>query len=326
MLEAMIHAEVGDDVLGDDPTVVVLEELAAAKTGFEAGLYMPSGTMSNQVALATHTHPGEAVIFERQAHMLYYEVGAPGIISGVISWTIEGHDGYMDPAEVERVITHESEHTPGTSLICVEDTHNRHGGTVVPLDVLEGYRAAAAKHGVKLHMDGARVFNAAVAQGVDVKEIVKGFDSVSICLSKGLRCPVGSVLLGSREFIGKARRVRKRLGGGMRQVGLLAAAGILALEKYVDRLADDHRRAKELAVGINQLKGISVNMASVQTNMVMADTELPVEPWHAALTAAGIGCFPVAPNRLRFVFHADLNDEHVALALSTIRSISQSLS
>ncbi len=321
MYEAMRSADLGDDVLGDDPTVTRLEGLAAGMLGKEAALFMPSGTMSNQVALASHCERGDAAIFERESHMLYYEVGATSVIAGVVSWTLPSDRGAMDPAEVARAITVESDHTPGTTLLCVENTHNRHGGAVIPIETLRAYREIAQRTGIRIHMDGARVFNASVASGVPVSEIAATADSVSVCLSKGLRSPVGTVLCGPRPFIDKARRWRKRLGGGMRQSGLLAACGIVSLTRYVDRLADDHRRAKRLAAAINELRGIRVDMAAVQTNMVIPTTDAPAERWQAALAEQGVACLPTARHRVRFVLHADVDDEGLERAVQALRTV-----
>jgi threonine aldolase len=216
------------------------EQLAAQMVGKEAAVFVPSGTMGNQMAIATHTKPGDAIIVEEEAHVIFYEVGAPAVFANVLTWTLPSDRGVMDPSEMRRRITKRNIHTPGTTLICIEDTHNRAGGTVIPLDVLAEYRKVGDEFGIKIHVDGARIFNAAVAQGVHVSEITKHVDTVNFCLSKGLRAPVGSILAGPAEFIDAARFWRKRLGGGMRQAGILAACGIISLTKMVVRLAEDH--------------------------------------------------------------------------------------
>jgi len=326
MYEAMATAPLGDDVLGDDPTVVQLEELAAKMTGKEVGLFVPSGTMSNQLALASHCQPGDAILIEEEAHILYYEVGAPALLAGVVSWTLPSQRGAIDPDYLDRRVLKANLHTPGTSLICLENTHNRAGGAIIPLEMMEAYRGVADKHGIKVHLDGARVFNAAVALGLPVDHITCHVDSVSICLSKGLRSPIGSVLCGSAELIDKARIWRKRLGGGMRQAGILAACGIVSLTKMVDRLAEDHSRAKRLATSIQDLPGLSLDLATVETNMVLVNTEAPATDWQAWLQEEGLLCFPVASHRLRLVFHGDIDDDKTDRAILAFQNVSGKLS
>jgi threonine aldolase len=316
MFEAMQRMPVGDDVLGDDPTVTELERLAAETMGKEAALFVPSGTMGNQIALACHCRPGDAILIEEEAHILYYEVGAPALIAGVVSWTLPSHRGTMDPDVVESRILKANLHTPGTALLCLENTHNRAGGSIIPLETMARYADVAERHRIKVHLDGARVFNAAVALGVPVSQIAAHVHSVNFCLSKGLRSPVGSVLCGDADFIDRARIWRKRLGGGMRQSGLLAACGIVSLTQMVDRLADDHRRAKELGSALNQIPGLRVDMETVETNMVLVHTETPATEWQVRLEAQGVWCFAVAPNRLRMVLHADIDDAKLAQAIA----------
>lgn len=325
MYEAMANAPLGDDVLGDEPTVSKLESIAAAKVGKEDALFVPSGTMGNQIALTVHCDRGDAVLIEEEAHMVYYEVGGPGILANVVTWTLPSDKGVMDPQVVESHVLRRSLHTPGTSLLCLENTHNRGGGTIIPLDTLDAYQTLCQKHGMKIHLDGARVFNAAVALGVDVKEITAKVDTVNFCLSKGLRSPVGSLLCGPADFIGKARIWRKRLGGGMRQAGILAACGIVSLEKMVDRLEDDHRRARALAQAISQVPGLSIDWDRVQTNIVLVQTESPAEEWCNALHDQGVWCFPVAPHRFRLVFHADVDDEAIAHAESAFKRLASAV-
>lgn len=321
MFEAMQSAALGDDVLGDDPTVIELEQLAAKMVGKEAAVFVPSGTMGNQMAIATHTKPGDAIIVEEEAHVIYYEVGAPAVFANVLTWTLPSDRGVMDPSEIRRRITKRNIHTPGTTLICIEDTHNRAGGTVIPLDVLAEYRKVADEFGIKIHVDGARIFNAAVAQGVHVSEITKHVDTVNFCLSKGLRAPVGSILAGPAEFIDAARFWRKRLGGGMRQAGILAACGLISLTKLVDRLAEDHARARVLVTELGSLPGISCDPDANPTNLVMLNTEKPAAEWAAALHEKGVWAMPAASHRLRLVTHADFTDEHLEFALGVFRSV-----
>lgn len=323
MFEAMHAAPLGDDVLGDDPTVMRLEELAAEVTGKEEALFVPSGTMGNQIALACHCERGDAIIVEQEAHILYYEVGAAAAVAGVVSWTLPSTLGVIDPDQVEQHVLRQDLHTPGTTLLCVENTHNRAGGTIVPEETMARYRVIANNHGLKIHLDGARIFNAAVALGTTVEEITQHVDSVSFCLSKGLRSPVGSLLCGPAAFIDKARRWRKRLGGGMRQAGILAACGVVSLTRMVDRLAEDHQRARKLAEAIGQFRGIRVNLDSVQTNMVLAEFDHPAALWQEELRDRGVLALAPARNRLRFVLHADIDDEKLTHAVKAIREIAE---
>lgn len=319
MYAAMLSAPLGDDVLGDDPTVSELESLAAEMVGMDAAVFVPSGTMGNQIALACHCNPGDAILIEQDAHILYYEVGAPAVIAGVVSWTLASYRGAMDPDDVEARVLRANLHTPGTKLICLENTHNRAGGAIIPQGHMASYREIANRWGIRVHLDGARVFNAAVAQGLPVKSITQYADSVSICLSKGLGSPVGSVLCGSSEFIDKARIWRKRLGGGMRQAGLLAACGIVSLTKMVDRLADDHGRAKKFAAALTNLRGLRCESDSVETNMVMIQTEGEAADLQTKLQPLGILCLPAARQRLRCVFHADISDEKTERAVEAFK-------
>jgi len=321
MFEAMQAAPLGDDVYGDDPTVIKLESLAAEMTGKEAALFVPSGTMGNQIALATHCKPGDAILIEEQAHILYYEVGAPALLAGVVSWTLRSDQGVMDVADIERHILKQSDHTPATALLCLENTHNRAGGTIIPLETMAAYHTLAQAHGMKVHLDGARVFNAAVALGVPVSEIAKKVDSVNFCLSKGLRSPVGSLLCGKADFIESARRWRKRLGGGMRQAGILAACGIVSLTKMVDRLAEDHARARRLAEAVSGLPGLSVDMQTVQTNMVFVNTAKPAADWQAAMVDKKIHFSTYGSNRFRMVLHGDIDDAKLEQTVLAFRDV-----
>lgn len=323
MYEAIRATPLGDDVLGDDPTVIELERLAADRVGMESAMYVPSGSMGNQIALATHTRPGDAAIFEEEAHMLFYEGGAPGVIAQVVMRTVPS-DGVMDPLEVEKRVLARSLHTPGTVVLCVENTHNRKGGAVTPPSVMADYRRIADRHAMRVHLDGARVFNAAVALGVDVREITQHVDSVSFCLSKGLGSPVGSVLCGNTEFIQAARFWRKRLGGGMRQAGILAACGIVSLQKMVDRLAEDHRRAQELASRLRSIPGLKVPNV-VETNILMVDTVAPATEWVAAIRERNVWGMAFSPTRIRLVFHYDVDDAGVDSAASAFAEASVSV-
>lgn len=324
MYEAMLTAPLGDDVLGDEPTVAKLETIAAEQMGKEAAMFVPSGTMGNQIAIACHTERGDAILVEEEAHVLYYECGGPGVLSGVVTWTLPSHRGVMDPAVVESHVVKRSLHTPGTVLLCIENTHNRAGGTVVPLDLMRAYRSAADRHGMKIHLDGARVYNAAAALGVPVCEISQHVDSVNFCLSKGLGAPVGSVLCGTSAFIEKARQWRKRLGGGMRQSGILAACGIVSLTQMVDRLPEDHRRARALASALERVPGLSIDWETVQTNMVLVQTDAPASSWLSALEAQKVLALPTGPNTIRLVTHADVGDDQIDRAVAAFRGASVS--
>ncbi|HSD85267.1 MAG TPA: low-specificity L-threonine aldolase [Anaerolineae bacterium] len=272
MREAMYRAEVGDDVFSDDPTVNRLEALAAAKLGKEAAVFVASGTLGNLTSLLTHCQRGEEVIVGDQAHIFRYEAGGSSALGGIAQFQIPNHpDGTLPLDRVEAAIRGNDQHEARTRLIALENTHNRCGGTVLPLSYMKQVRELANRHNLRIHLDGARIFNAAVALGVDVKEITQYADSVTFCLSKGLSAPVGSVICGSPEFIAQARRYRKMLGGGMRQAGVLAAAGIVALEKMIDRLAEDHAHARRLAEGLADTPGVAVDLDRVQTNIIYFD-------------------------------------------------------
>ena len=324
MYQAMASAELGDDVLGDEPTVQKLEELAAVKTGKEAGLFVPSGTMGNQIALATHTKPGDSVLFEDEAHMVYYEAGAPAVIARVVTRSMSSVDGVVPPSEISKRALVKSEHTPGTTLVCLENTHNRHGGAVTPVEDHAEYRRVADELGLKLHLDGARVFNAAVALKVDAREITQHVDTVNFCLSKGLCSPVGSLLCGPSDFITEARFWRKRLGGGMRQAGIIAACGIVSLTSMVDRLAEDHAKAKRLQEACEEIHGLSPLHS--MTNILMIDTERPATEWVERLEEKGVRCSAFAPNRIRFVTHRDVSDEEIGYAIDALSTLSDELS
>lgn len=324
MYEAMMNAPLGDDVLGDEPTVRELEHLAAKILGKEAAVFVPSGTMGNQIALLAWTQPGDAIIVEQDAHILFHESGGPGAHSGVITWTLPSENGAMDPAMVEERVTSPSLHTPTTRLICVENTHNRKGGTIIPQDKMRAYRDIADRRGLRVHLDGARMFNAAVAQKLPPREIAQYADSVNFCLSKGLSCPVGSLVTGPLDFIERARQHRKRMGGAMRQAGVLAACGLYALNHLVDRLTEDHAKARRLAEALAQLPGIRIDMETIQTNIVLVNTDAPASDWQARLNENGVRCFAVAPNRLRCVLHREIDDQKLEHAICVFRDLSLS--
>lgn len=326
MYAAMAKAPLGDDVLGDDPTVRELEETAAAMLGHEVAVFVPSGTMGNQIALAVHCQRGDALIAEEEAHILYYEVGAPAVIAGALTITVRSDRGVMDPQEISRRFMQRSLHTPGTVLLCVENTHNRAGGTVVPLESMRAYRHLCDEKRMRFHLDGARVFNAAVKLGVNVRDITSLTDSVSVCLSKGLRSPVGSLLSGGRGFIDEARIWRKRLGGGMRQSGLLAACGLVSLTQMVDRLSEDHARARTLAERLSEMPGVSVDLETVQTNMVIARVDGDASTWVAELSRNGVAALPTSASTVRFVLHADIDDKSLQTAIDRLSEVAVAMS
>ncbi|GGJ65987.1 threonine aldolase family protein [Deinococcus aquiradiocola] len=317
MRRAMHEAVVGDDVYAEDPTVSELQREAADLLGFEAGLFMPSGTMTNQVAIAVHTQRGQEVICPEGSHIYEWELGMMATFSGVVPRFVPAPRGVPDPDDVRRAIRRSIHQSP-SGMISLEDTHNKAGGTVLPLEVLAGVRDVAEQEGLPLHLDGARMMNAAAAQGVRPSDIARHFHSVSLCLSKGLGAPVGSVLLGSRDFIGAAHRYRKMMGGGMRQAGILAAAGLIALREGPALLQEDHRRARELAVTLKEA-GYDVDLETVQTNMIYAtlpDAQTRVNAW----AARGLLASALDHDRVRFVLHHQITDDLLAHAQDIIRS------
>ena len=330
MREAMYHAEVGDDVYGEDPTINRLQELAAQRMGKEAALFVPSGTMGNAIAMLTHTGRGQAVIVGDESHVYHYEAGGVSTLGGAPMWVVPTHpDGSLDLARVRAGIADDSDgHVAATSLICIENTHNRCGGTVLSVEQVQEIANLAHAHNLAIHMDGARVFNAAIALGVPVSTVVAPVNSVMFCLSKGLSAPVGSLLVGNKDFIRRAHRIRKLLGGGMRQAGILAAAGIVALEHMVDRLANDHTHCKQLAYGLADYPQIEIQPERVVTNILnfrlrntqqeyLSEAEtlhfLDKAQEHGVLMGASGGGI------IRAVTHYGVDAEHITLALQGIR-------
>jgi len=325
MRQAMASAVVGDDVLGDDPTVQALEAKAAEMLGLEAALFVPSGTMGNEIAVNVWTNPGDEIILESRSHIYLYEAGGPARISGVQVCPIETTDGAM-PIEAVRASIRDSSdpHCPTTSLICIENTHNMHGGRVLPIDYLRSLRELSLKQQIPIHLDGARLFNAVHASGISAREYAALADSVMFCLSKGLGAPIGSMLVGSAEFIERARRVRKVLGGGMRQVGVIAAPGIIALEEMVDRLHIDNQNAKRLAQGIAGLPGVVLDPDTVDTNIVLVKLVPPApsaEELFRQLADRGVLSIPLGPDLIRFVTHKDVDETDVERLVGAFREV-----
>lgn len=324
MLDAMRHAPLGDDVFGEDPTVKKLEAMAAEKMGKDGAMLVISGTMGNLVSLMTHAGGlGGEVMVDPEAHVFYYEGGGLCSIAGWTPMPVMSHAGMLDPDELAAAIRKPNIHFPSPKLLCLENTHNRSGGRVVPLGLHKKLCKVAREHGLAVHLDGARIFNAAVAAGVPASAYAADVDSVQFCLSKGLSCPLGSVVVGSGEFIERARFHRKRIGGGMRQAGVIAAAGIVALEKMIDRLADDHANAKLLARGLNEIPGLSVKIETVETNMVIVDhtgTGLSTDEVTAKLADAGVIVSPRPPNAFRMVTCRHTGKPEVKEALVRVNS------
>jgi threonine aldolase len=323
MRRAMARAVVGDDVLGDDPTVQELERLAAEITGKEAALFVPSGTMGNSIAVKVWTRELDEVIVEARSHIYNMESTHMSFISRVSPRPLPSHRGAMDPEEVERNIRKPAVHLPRTSLVCVENTHNNWSGVVVPIENIRAIREMTLRHGIKLHLDGARIFNASTATGIPVKEYAALADSVMFCLSKGLSAPVGSVLAGPRDFIDYGRRVRKALGGGLRQAGVLAAPGIVALTEMVGRLEEDHVRAKKLASGIAGLPGVKLDPEQIETNIVIfgfAHPRLTIPEFLGRLGQRKVLALATTGG-IRFVTHKDIDDEDIDRALAVFSEI-----
>ncbi|MEZ4235314.1 MAG: GntG family PLP-dependent aldolase [Myxococcota bacterium] len=319
MHRAMAEAQLGDDVLGDDPTVAALERRCAELAGKDAAVFVPSGTMANLLAISVHTRPGDEVLMEAEAHTFVYESAGGSAVAGIQPRVVAGERGVMAPADVRAAIRGEDVHFPRTALLCVEDTHNRGGGRIQPLDNTDALCELALAHGIATHLDGARLLNAAVASGTTVARRARDFDTVCFCFSKALGCPVGSILCGPDDKIALARRIRKRLGGGMRQAGLLAAAGLHALDHHVDRLADDHRRAAAVSEG---LRAAGLDAEVPDTNILRVG--LPDAPAAAeALGTHGVRCFAVAPDRLRLVFHLGVGDDDVEPVIRAFREIAR---
>jgi len=326
MRDAMARAELGDDVFGEDPTVNRLQEMAAERMGKEAALFVASGTMANLVSLLTHCGRGDEAIMGTMAHTFLFEAGGVSALGGIHVRTVPNlPNGMLDPAEVEAAVRDpHNVHYPRSRVVVLENTHNRCGGAVLSPEQMHAVAAVAHAHGLKLHLDGARIFNAAVALGVPASRLAAEADSVSFCLSKGLACPVGSLICGSKEFIAEARRIRKAVGGGMRQAGVLAAAGIVALEEMIDRLAEDHANARLLAEAIAGIPGLAIDPQTVMSNIVIFEVTSPkVTPAQlsARLLELGVKINPIEGRKMRAVTHYGIERRDVEQAIAALRTV-----
>lgn len=319
MREAMAAAEVGDDVFGDDPTVAKLEARVAELLGKDAAMFTPSGTMANQLALRAHTEPGDEVILDGNAHIYYYEGGAPAALAGVSCRCLPGVRGIFSAVDLEAVLRPADPHFPPTKLVCLENTHNRGGGKIWPRELVREIGTLARERGIRLHLDGARLWNASVACGISERELAAEFDSVAVCFSKGLGAPVGSALCGSRDFIQRARRFRKMFGGGMRQAGIVAAGALHALEHHRGRLAEDHANARALADGLSGLPGIELDPADVETNIVIARVRtVPALRLVQELDEAGLRILATGPDTIRAVTSLAVAPSEIQRALEIL--------
>jgi threonine aldolase len=324
MRQAMAEAEVGDDVFHEDPSVNRLEEMVAALYGKDAAVYVASGTMANQIAIRAQTHHGDEIIMERTSHPFNSEAGALAALAGVQVNLIDGKHGIMDAEQIKAAVRSPNVHHAPTALICLENTHNRGGGSIWPLEKIRAIREFAHTVSVPMHLDGARLMNACIATGLTPKDYAQYFDSCTLCLSKGLGAPVGSLVIGSHEFITRAHRFRKQFGGGMRQAGILAAAGIYALEHNVERLAEDHLNAKRLARGIAEINGLDVDVNAVETNILYFHVRQPgltVPLLLDRLKAEGVLMLGTGPTSIRAVTHLDVSKEGIDRAVEVLRKV-----
>lgn len=322
MREVMARAEVGDDVLGDDPTVKRLEAETAAVLGKEAALFTPSGTMANQLAIRIQTEPGDEILVEGNAHIYYYEAGAPSALSGVMCRCVEGNRGVFSGADLESALRPADVHFPRTRLVCLENTHNRGGGKIWPIKAIMEVAEAAQKNRLQLHLDGARLWNAAAASGISERQYAEPFDTVSVCFSKGLGSPVGSALAGPKGLIERARRFRKMFGGGMRQAGIIAAGALFALQHHRSRLTEDHANAKLLASGLARLRGVDVDPAEIETNMVRFRVHgVPAELLAQRLRSQGVLVLAVGRDTIRAVTSLMVSAVDIQAALKAVSAV-----
>jgi len=324
MRKAIAEAEVGDDVFGEDPTVNALQEKVAKILGKETAIFVPSGTMANQLAIKSHTQPGDEVIIEATSHPYNFEGGGGAALSGIQFYCLKGVRGVLDASQIEEAIRPDDHHFPVTKLICIENTHNRGGGSIYPIEkMIEIYRLAKSK-GLLVHLDGARLWNASIATGIKPHEYSQWADSVSVCLSKGLGAPIGSLVAGSKSFIDRVHRFRKMFGGGMRQAGIIAAAGIYALDHHVERLKEDHQNSKRLALGLKELNGVSIIPEHVETNIVIFDvteTGMTSAIVKEMMLREGVLIQAIGKTQIRLVTHLDVTSEDIDDALKAFRKI-----
>lgn len=322
MRRAMANAEVGDDVHGDDPTVNALEKRIAEILGKEAAVYMPSGTMTNQVAIRTHTEPGDEILMDAGTHTYFYESGAPAALSGVMCRLLQGIRGIFTARDVEDALRPRTIHFPVTRLVCIENTHNKGGGSIWPVNLIAEIAETARSNKLQLHLDGARLWNASAATGIPESEYGYYFDSASVCFSKGLGAPVGSALAGSEEFIARARRFRKQFGGGMRQAGIIAAGALYALENHRARLTEDHANARTFAEGIHTVPGIDLDPSTVETNIVIFRVSgLSAAELAKRLKNAGVHVFATGKDTIRAVTHLDVSRNQIDEAVEIVRAV-----
>jgi threonine aldolase len=322
MRAAMHAAEVGDDVFHEDPSVNRLEERVAELLGKEAALFVPSGTMSNQTCIKAHTQPGDEMLCDVNCHIYNYEAGGPAVLSGVMCRTLDGDGGILDVTQLEDKIRPVNDHLVRTRLVCLENTHNRGGGRIYPFEKIQAIHAWTRKHGLLLHLDGARLWNAVIATGIPAKQWAGLFDSVSACFSKGLGAPVGSALSGSKEFVMRARRIRKLFGGSMRQAGVLASAALYALDHHVERLAEDHRNAQVIAAAIGDTPGLRLTPPEVDTNLIWFQVERELgtaKDVAAALKERGVLVHTPGPQTMRACTHLDVSATQAERAADVIR-------
>ncbi len=328
MLQAVSNARFGDDVYGEDPSVNELQEYVAAFLGKEDALFVPSGTMGNQICVHIHTNPGDEIIMEEQAHIFYYETAASALLSGIQIKPLPSFHGIMNPMHVLKSIRPDVYYFPKTTLICIENTHNRHSGAVTPLKNIENIKQIADEHNIALHCDGARLWNAATALNIAPKEIAKYFDSLSVCLSKGLGAPVGSVIVGKKEFIQKALKFRKILGGGVRQAGILASAGLFAIKNNYSKLAEDHFNAKEFAFILSELKFINIEPEFIETNIVIFNLsdKINSDDFCKECKNKGLLLNSVGNNSIRCVFYYQISYQEMLAASEIIKDVLLNLS
>ena len=324
MRKAMAEAEVGDDVYAEDPTVNALQEKVAKILGKEASIFVPSGTMANQLAIKSHTQPGDEVIIEAASHSYNFESGASAVLSAVQFYCLQGNRGILESSQIEEAIRPDGHYYPVTRLICLENTHNRGGGSVYPIQRIAEISRFSKSRGLLVHLDGARLWNASVASGIKPQEYAQWADSVSVCLSKGLGAPIGSLVAGTKTFVDRVHRFRKMFGGGMRQAGIIAAAGIYALDHHIERLKEDHQNAKRLALGLREIRGISIHPEEVETNILIFDvagTGMTPLQVNDAMKKEGVLIHASGKTQIRLVTHLDVSKEDIEVALKAFRKV-----